>query len=78
MGTRGTLLLDRDRLMMVGSDDPLIVFDLAQNYQACFSSAVAEFARGLRENKPFAMDRLDNLETLKLMEQSYIAAGMKI
>jgi D-apiose dehydrogenase len=78
MGTRGTLLFDRDRLIMVGSDEPPIVFDLAQNYQACFSSAVTEFARGLRENKPFAMDRLDNLETLKLMEQSYIAAGMKI
>jgi D-apiose dehydrogenase len=78
MGTRGTLLFDRDRLAMVGSDEPPVVFDLVKNYQACFSSAVAEFVHGLRENKPFAMDRLDNLETLKLMEQSYVAAGMKI
>ena len=78
MGTRGTLLFDRDRLTMAGSDEEPVVFDLAKNYQACFSSAVAEFVHGLRENRPFAMDRLDNLETLKLMEQSYIAAGVTV
>jgi D-apiose dehydrogenase len=72
------LLFDRDHLSMVGSDEPPVVFDLVKNYQACFSRAVAEFVNGLVENQPFAMDRLDNLETLKLMEQSYVEAGMKI
>src|SRR3954465_5253873 len=78
MGTRGTLLFDRDRLTLAGSDEPTVICDLVKNYQACVSSAVAEFVHGLRENRPFAMDRLDNLETLKLMEQSYIAAGIEI
>jgi predicted dehydrogenase len=78
MGTRGTLLFDRDRLTLAGSDEPPVVFDLVKNYQACFSGAVAEFVHGVLDNKPFAMDRLDNLETLKLMEQSYIAAGITI
>ena len=78
MGTKGTLVFDRDRLTMAGSDETPVVFDLAKNYQACFTSAVREFVRGLRDGRPFAIDRLDNLETLKLMEASYVAAGVKI
>jgi len=77
MGTRGTLLFDRDRLTMAGCNDAPVVFDLAKNYQVCFSSAVREFVRGLRDGKPFATDRMDNLETLKLMEACYVAAGVK-
>jgi len=78
MGTRGTLIFDRVRLTMAGSDEPPVIFDLAKNYQICFSSAVREFASGLREGRPFATDRLDNLETLKLMEACYVAAGVRI
>jgi predicted dehydrogenase len=78
MGTRGTLVFDRDRLYMAGSNEAPVVFDLAKNYQACFSRAVREFVRGVLDNKPFATDRLDNLETLKLMEASYVAAGVKL
>jgi predicted dehydrogenase len=78
MGTTGTLVFDRDRLFLAGSGESPMVFDLAKNYQACFSSAVGEFVRGLREDKPFATDRLDNLETLRLMESCYVAAGVKV
>lgn len=78
MGTQGTLVFDRDRLFLVGADEPPMVFDLAKNYQACFTAAVREFVQGIRENRPFAIDRLDNLETLKLMEASYVAAGVKV
>jgi predicted dehydrogenase len=77
MGSKGTLIYDRDRLYMVGSDEPPERFDLAKNYQVCFSSAVREFVHGIRTGKPFPTDRMDNLETLKLMESSYIAAGVK-
>ncbi len=78
MGTSGTLVFDRDRLTMAGSDEPPVVFDLAKNYQICFSSAVREFVNGIRTGGPFPTDRLVNLETLKLMEASYVAAGVKI
>jgi predicted dehydrogenase len=78
MGTRGTLVFDRDRLYMAGSDEPPMVFDLAKNYQICFSSAVREFVNGIRTGRPFPTDRLDNLETLKLMESCYLAAGVKV
>ena len=78
MGTMGTLIYDRDRLTMAGSDEPPMVFDLAKNYQVCFSAAVREFVNGIRTGRPFPTDRLDNLETLRLMEACYLAAGVKV
>jgi predicted dehydrogenase len=77
MGSKGTLIYDRDRLYMAGSDEPPELFDLAKNYQVCFSSAVREFVNGIRSGKPFPTDRLDNLETLRLMESCYVSAGVK-
>ncbi len=78
MGTRGTLIFDRDRLFMAGSAEAPVIFDLAKNYQICFSAAVREFVQGIRTGKPFPTDRLDNLETLKLMEACYLAAGVHV
>lgn len=77
MGSKGTLIYDRDRLYMAGSSEPPELFDLAKNYQVCFSSAVREFVHGIRSGSPFPTDRLDNLETLKLMESCYLSAGVK-
>ena len=76
MGTKGTLLFDTDRLFMVGSGEPAIAYDLQNSYQACFTRAIQEFVHGLRTGEPFPTDRLDNLESLKLMESCYIAAGV--
>jgi hypothetical protein len=36
------------------------------------------FVTGLREGTPFETDRLDNLETLRLMESVYRAAGVEV
>lgn len=77
MGTRDMLLFDRDRLFMAGADTAVVAFDLAKNYQICFSTAVREFANGIRSGQPFPTDRLDNLQTLRLMESSYVAVGVK-
>jgi D-apiose dehydrogenase len=76
VGSAGTLLFDMDRLHWVGSDEPAIFFDLERNYQSCFTAAIQHFVRGLRTGAPFATDRLDNLETLRLMEACYAAAGI--
>lgn len=78
MGTRGTLLFERDRLYLAGSDESAVVYDLAKNYQACFTRAIREFVDGIRAGTPFPTDRLDNLETLKLMESCYVAAGIAV
>lgn len=78
MGRKGTLIYDRDRVFVEGSNEAPVLFDLAKNYQICFTAAVQDFARGLRTGTPFGTDRLDNLHTLALMEACYVAAGVPI
>lgn len=78
LGSAGALVYDTYRLYQVGSAKPPIEYDLQNNYQICFTSAVQEFVKGLRQGSEFATDRLDNLETLKLMESCYVQAGTPI
>jgi predicted dehydrogenase len=78
LGTHGTMVYDADRLFRVGSGDPPLTYDLQKNYQICFTSAVQDFVHGLRSGAPFATDRYDNLETLKLMEACYLVAGLPL
>jgi D-apiose dehydrogenase len=78
VGSRATAVYDRDKLYIAGSEEPPLLFDLQKNYQACFSAAVRDFVDGLRSGRSFATDRLDNLQTLKLMEQCYVAAGVPV
>jgi D-apiose dehydrogenase len=78
MGTQGTVIYDRDRLFLEGSSDAPVLFDLAKNYQICFSAAVQDFVNGLLNSAPFGTDRLDNIHTLELMEACYVAAGVAI
>ena len=72
------LVFDRDRLWLEGRPDTLVSFDLVKNYQVCFSAAVADFVHGLRTGAPFGTDRMDNIETLALMEACYVAAGRAV
>jgi D-apiose dehydrogenase len=75
-GTTGTLLFDRDRLSLLGSSTPPMQFDLVKNYQICFTRSIEDFAAGLLSGQPFQTDRLDNLETLRLMESCSARAAM--
>lgn len=77
IGSRGTMICDVDRLYVLGDAEPL-VYDLAKNYQLCFTNAIQDFVRGLRTGQAFQTDRLDNLETLKLMESCYARAGVAL
>ena len=76
IGTKDTMIFDRDKLFLVGSDEPPVAHDLLANYQACFTNAVQDFANGVRTGEPFWTDRLDNLKTLQLMERCYEVAGV--
>ena len=75
LGEADTLVYDRDRITLLSRPDEVSIHDLAANYQACFTGAVTEFVTGLRTGRPFATDRLDNLQTLRLMEAIYNRAG---
>ncbi|MBH60886.1 MAG: NAD-binding oxidoreductase [Alphaproteobacteria bacterium] len=76
IGTKDTMVFDRDKLFLVGSDAAPVQHDLMANYQACFTNAVKDFANGVRTGEPFWTDRLDNLKTLQLMERCYEIAGV--
>jgi len=76
VGDRGVVLFDRDRVYPGGDGTEPEVQDMAANYQACFTEAIADFVVGLRDGRPFRTDRLDNIHTLRLMQAVYDAAGV--
>ncbi len=78
LGTTDTLIYDRDRISLLSRPEEVSLHDLQANYQACFTGAVTEFVTGLRSGKRFATDRLDNLQTLRLMESVYEMAGVSV
>ena len=78
VGTEGTVVMDYNRVFLVGQEDGAEEVDLLGRYQECFDTTMGEFLRGVREDAPFETDRLDNLETLRLMEAVYLAAGMEV
>lgn len=78
VGTEGTVIMDYNRVFLVGAEEEAEEVDLLGRYQECFDHVVAEFVRGLRDGTPFETDRLDNLETLRLMESVYDAAGVAV
>lgn len=78
VGTRATVVMDYDRVFLVGQEDAAVEVDLLGRYQECFDHAVGDFVRGVRDGSTFETDRLDNLETLRLMESVYDAAGVAV
>lgn len=78
IGTTATLIMDYNRVFILGREDEGEEVDLIGRYQECFTHAINEFVRGIREDEPFETDRLDNLETLRLMESCYVAAGVQV
>ena len=78
VGTKGTLVMDFDRIFLVGEEEKAQTVDLAGRYQECFTEAIRQFVEGIRTGEPFETDRIDNLETLRLMESVYTAAGIRV
>lgn len=78
LGEADTLIYDRDRITLLSRPDDVSVHDLTANYQACFTGAISDFVSGLRTGSAFKTDRLDNLRTLRLMEDVYRTAGVSV
>jgi len=71
-------MMDYNRVYLVGREEDAVEVDLLGRYQECFDIAVASFVNGVRNNTPFETDRMDNLQTLRLMESVYTAAGVEM
>ncbi|MEH6725162.1 MAG: Gfo/Idh/MocA family oxidoreductase [Hyphomicrobiales bacterium] len=78
IGTKGTIIMDYNRVFIVGEEEQAVKVDLLGRYQECFDIATKAFVDGVRNDTPFETDRLDNLQTLRLMESVYNAAGVEI
>ena len=78
VGTKGTVVMDYNRIFLVGAEDQAEEVDLLGRYQECFNHAIGNFVVGVRDGTRFETDRLDNLETLRLMEACYAAAGVEV
>jgi len=78
IGTIATLIMDYNRIYLLGREDEGEEVDLVGRYQESFTHAIKEFVTGVRNGTPFETDRLDNLETLRLMEACYTAAGVEV
>jgi predicted dehydrogenase len=78
IGTEGTIVMDLNRVFQVGSEEEALEVDLVGRYQECFDTVMAAFTHNLTAGAPFETDRIDNLETLRLMESVYHAAGVEV
>jgi predicted dehydrogenase len=77
IGTAGSAVLDKTSLSLSGARAKTLDYDFAQAYQASFDSTIKSFVDCLKTGKPFETDASDNLETLRLVENAYGAAGWR-
>jgi predicted dehydrogenase len=76
VGSKACAVLDEGELRLLGSKPRTERFDLAGGYQTSFDSVVAHFVDCLESGAPFETSPADNLETLRLVEHAYSAAGL--
>ena len=60
-----------------GADPRSHRYDHDHGYQASFDGVIAHFVGCLEKGGPFETDPADNLETLRLVEHAYWAAGLQ-
>jgi predicted dehydrogenase len=76
IGSRSRIMMDHDVLRLVGPEPQEIVYEHALVYQQSFDATIAHFVDCLRTGARFLTDPDDNLETLRLVEAAYLAAGV--
>jgi predicted dehydrogenase len=74
-GEKASVLFEDNVVTLKGETEERVELDLAAAYQASYDNAIAHFAGCLRSDTPFETDRLDNLETLRLVDRAYALAG---
>jgi len=75
VGSAASAVLADDELRLLGPRPRALRYDPAAGYQASFDATIAHFVDCLESGAPFETDAVDNIETLKLVEQAYLAAA---
>lgn len=74
-GTRSSVTLEDATLRLHGAEEEIITYVEDEVRQGCFDAAIAHFVDGLKTGEPFRTSALDQLQTLKLVEDVYSSAG---
>jgi predicted dehydrogenase len=76
VGQAASATLHDNELQLLGSTRRSERYDPDRGYQASFDGVIAHFVDCLESGAPFETDPADNLETLRLVEHAYWAAGL--
>ncbi|MFI4996636.1 MAG: Gfo/Idh/MocA family protein [Hyphomicrobiales bacterium] len=77
LGKQASAIFEGNELRLAGPAPRQIAYDNDQGYQASFDGVIAHFVECLESGSPFETDPADNLETLRLVEHAYWAAGLE-
>jgi D-apiose dehydrogenase len=75
IGARASIVLTGTELALKGPETRTETYDFTEGYQASFDNTIAHFVECLETGRPFETNPSDNLETLRLVEHAYWAAG---
>jgi len=75
VGDRASIIFDGDELKLLGNKPERLSLNLEHAYQQSYDNAIAHFVAALEQGSDFETDRLDNLQTLRLVEDAYRKAG---
>jgi predicted dehydrogenase len=76
IGSKASAVFADSELSLLGPRPRRQRYDPDQGYQASFDGVIAHFVDCLETGAPFETDPTDNLETLRLVEHAYWAAGL--
>jgi len=71
IGERGSIIFGNDTLTVLGETNETVRFNLEEAYQSSYDNAIAHFVEAMQTGQPFETDCLDNLKTLRLVDDAY-------
>jgi D-apiose dehydrogenase len=75
VGSKASATFEDSELRLLGTTPRSQRYDKDAGYQASFDGVIAHFVDCLETGAPFETNPADNLETLRLVEDAYTAAG---
>jgi predicted dehydrogenase len=76
IGSKASAVFEQNMLRRLGPDPLDMPFDNEKGYQASFDGVIRHFVECLESGAQFETDPSDNIETLRLVEHGYWAAGL--
>lgn len=77
IGERSSIIFEGEILYLIGESNETVHFNFDEAYQNSYYNAIAHFVETLHNGQPFETDRLDNLKTLRLVDEAYRLANIK-